>query len=289
MKIRKSSPLLSGVMCAFLAVGLLAPALVRAHPGIEQQIRDLTSRIGDSPTDASLLLRRAELYRLHRDWPAAETDLQRAAKLDPALAEVLLQLGELQLDAGKSQEAKRTLDEFLRRRPNDGRGHAARARAEVRLGQHLAAAGDWTRAIDAAANGLAGPGYYLERARALAAAGPQHLDAALRGLDKGLAALGEPVTLQLYAIDLEVQRERWDAALARLERIAARSPRKETWLLRRGEILENAGRPRDARAAYLATLTALDTLPPGRRQSRAMQRVAGAARDGATRLEPDGS
>ena len=57
-----------------------------------------------------------------------------------------------------------------------------------------------------------------------------------------IAALGEPVTLQLFAVDLEVQRERWDAALERIDRIAARSARQETWLLRRGEILEQAGR-----------------------------------------------
>ena len=61
---------------------------------------------------------------------------------------------------------------------------------------------------------------------ALAAAGPEHLDAAVRGLDEGNAALRHPVTLELLAIDYEVRMERYDAALLRIESIASRT---RTW------------------------------------------------------------
>jgi len=55
-----------------------------------------------------------------------------------------------------------------------------------------------------------------------------------------------------------------------LDSVAAQSPRKETWLERRAEILLQAGRPKEATEAYQAALKALDSLPPSRRQVPAM-------------------
>ena len=78
------------------------------------------------------------------------------------------------------------------------------------------------------------------------------------------------VTLQLAAIDIEVGQKRYDAALDRIEAAAASSPRKETWLLRKGEILRDAGRPAEARAAFQNALQAIETLPPARRNVPAM-------------------
>ena len=92
-------------------------------------------------------------------------------------------------------------------------------------------------------------------------------------MDDGIERLGPLVTIQLHAIDLELKRKQFDAALARLEKIAAQSPRKETWLARRGEILLQAGRREEARAAYEQALKALDTLPPGRRNVPAMNEL----------------
>ena len=71
--------------------------------------------------------------------------------------------------------------------------------------------------------------------------------------------------MQLTAIDLEVRQKRYDAALARIDTVAAATPRKETWLARKGEILRQAGRPAEAREAYRAALQALESLPPARR------------------------
>jgi predicted negative regulator of RcsB-dependent stress response len=92
----------------------------------------------------------------------------------------------------------------------------------------------------------------------------------LRGLDEGINKLGPVVTLQLAAIDLELRRKNYDGALARLEQITAQSGRKETWLVKRGEILKLAGRDDEARAAFNAALVAIEALPPAYRQSRAV-------------------
>ena len=113
----------------------------------------------------------------------------------------------------------------------------------------------------------------MERAQVLAAAGSEFLPEALSGLDDGIARMGSLVTLQLFAIDVELKQKHYDGALARVDKIAEKSPRKETWLVRRGEILQQAGRPDEARRAYQSALSSLQTLPPTRRFVPAMQEL----------------
>ena len=101
---------------------------------------------------------------------------------------------------------------------------------------------------------------------------------AIAGIDAAVERLGPIPALQLFAIELDVQQGRIDAALVRLDGLAARSPRKETWLARRGEILAQAGRPDEARTAYVAALAALEALPPAPRQTKAIANLEGQVR-----------
>jgi tetratricopeptide (TPR) repeat protein len=262
---------------------------VRAHPGIDQQIADVTARIEEHPKDASLYLRRGELHRIHREWQLAEADFVAAGKLDDELAEVDLALGKLRLSAGKPEAALKPLDRYVAKRPEVAAGWLARGRARMAAGRYLEAAADLTRGIEHPRNPRPQPDDYIDRARALESAGPDHLDAALAGLDEGMVNLGPAVTLQILAIELELERGNPDGALARVDRIAAQASRQETWLLRRGEILERAGRVGEARLAYRATLESIETLPPGKRRVRAVQRLEAEARAGLERLPgPDG-
>lgn len=257
-----------------------------AHPAIDRQIADLTARMAAAPADATLYVRRGELHRIHRDWALAEADYSTAQGLDPDLPEVTLGLGLLQVDAGKPAEAVVTLNRFLSSRPTHSAGLAARGRAKVELKQFASAADDFTAALEHLGNGPGQPSYYLERARALVAASEENIGRALSGLDQGLEQLGQPVTLQLLAIEYELRLQRTDAALARLEKIASQSGRKETWHLRRAEILELAGRVDDARRSYGEALEAIASLPRGRRDNRAVKRLESAAREGLERLRP---
>src|SRR5206468_12869435 len=92
----------------------------------------------------------------------------------------------------------------------------------------------------------------------------------LAGLDAGIAKLGSLVVLQLSAIELELKNMNYDGALGRVDKVAAQSPRKETWLARKGEILKQAGRGEEAREAFQTALAALQTLPATRRNVPAM-------------------
>lgn len=265
-----------------LAAGSAAPAW--GHPGIDEQIRDLNQRIVAEPENAALFLRRGELHRIHRDWAKSEADYLKALQLDPDLLVAQRCLGKMKLESDQPEKALPALDRYLAERPGDADALVTRARARARVGRHAAAAEDFTAAIESQADGRPRPEYYLERARAQMAGGGKNLDAALRGLDEGLAALGQPVTLQNYAIELELKGRRFDQALARLDAMWATSARKETWLIRRGEILEVAGRREQARDSYRRALAAVEALPESRKKNRAVQKLLEEARGGLERV-----
>ncbi|MGH9719347.1 MAG: tetratricopeptide repeat protein [Bryobacteraceae bacterium] len=225
------------------------------------QIREVSERIRRQPNDADLYLKRGELYGTLQQWDPALADYDRAAQLDPQMAAVDLARGRSLFEAGRPQAALVAVDRFLTRDPRHGEGRILRARLLAGLGRHGEAAEEFSRGL--ATTSRPQPEHYLERANALVKAG--RADDALRGLDEGLGRLNDSVTLQLAAVDLEADQKRYDSALARLDRVAARSARKDPWLARRAEILERAGRRAEAHAAYRAALAALESLPPSRR------------------------
>lgn len=248
-----------------LLFALNCTAVAPAHDGLHEQIAGISARIRRDPRNASLHLKRGELHRLHREWRRAAADYDRAARLDPRLATVDFARGRMLFEAGRAREAESALDRFLRAEPRHAEALTTRARVLVRLGRREEAARDFTRALALAPE----PDLFVERAAVLAAAGGAHAREALGGLDEGVARYGPLVTLQLPAIELELREGRYDAALARLDTVAAQTPRQESWLERRGDILLRAGRTEEARAAYAAALAALEKLPAPRRRTRA--------------------
>jgi predicted Zn-dependent protease len=257
--------------CLMLAV----PAW--GHGDLHERIEAVTALIAQSPQQGALYLERAGLHAAHEEYEAAAADYERAESLnaDPLL--VWLGRGKVHLATGRAKEARDTLDQLLAREPRHVEALVTRARARAALRDAGGAAADFTAAI--AASARPEPEYFLERAAALASSVPPDWEAAIQGLDEGLAKLGPGIaTLQLAAIDLETKAGRLDAAIARLDRARAGAARQETWLVRRGDLLAMANRPTEAAAAYQAALAAIANLPPRARNTRAITELESRAR-----------
>jgi tetratricopeptide (TPR) repeat protein len=246
-----------GLWVTLLWFALASTAL--AHGELHEQIEEISAKIQTSPKDGALYLKRAELQRLHQEPAAAALDYDEAERLAPALVEVNLGRGKLFFQTGQLEQARAALDRFLTAVPNHIDALVTRARVEAKRNRPLIAAEDFARVIGLSVKPE--PEYYLEYARVLAEAGPDHIPQALEVLDKGTVKLGELATLGLLTIELELARKDFDSALDRLERLASKAKRKETWLERRGDILQQAGRPKDAHAAYGEALAAIQALP----------------------------
>ncbi len=245
----------------------LLSARVSAHEGTHEQILALTAAIEAEPTNARLYWERGELYRTHRNWDDALSDFAKAGELDPDLFEVDLGRARLYQALGYLHAAEHSAARYLLRVPHAAEAHRVRAELLVAIGRPRAGADAYTAAL-ALPDGPT-PEIYVARALALVSAGEP--EQALGGLDEGLVRYGSPVVaLQLLAIEIELEQERTDAALLRLEILSTSSPRQETWHARRGDILEGAGRLDEARHAYQQALAAIATLPPPRRRVDAM-------------------
>lgn len=255
-----------GAVVVALSLSLRASAVV-AHPGSGEQLSRLDAQIQATPRDAILYLQRGDVHRADGHWEAARADYDRAARYAPELDIVDYARGELFLDAGQLLAAEICLNRLLARHPDHAKAILARARTRARLGRGGEAAADFTQAI--ALLKPPKPDYYLERAQALTAAGK---DAeALRGLDEGIARFGPLTVLERAALDLERAEGRYDAALGRVDTLAAQSPLHEPWLAERGEILLEAGRREEARAAFETMLASLARRPARRRRTAALQ------------------
>jgi tetratricopeptide (TPR) repeat protein len=240
-----------------------------AHGDLHEQIAAITREIAAHPRDARLYVKRGELHRFHGEIRAALSDYDRALSLDPASADAQLGRARALLAANRVQAARHALTKFVQARPDDAEGHLTFARCLARVGRPRDAAAEYSRAI--ALLPRPSPDVYVERARAFVFAGDR--TAAIGGLDEGLRRLGPVVSLEVSAIDFEVAARNWDGALARVDRIVARTPRPESWLARRGDILAAAARPGEARTAFQEALAAIERLPPRLRETRAMRRL----------------
>lgn len=248
------------------AVWILTVAFggVPVHEDLLDQIARLTRQIEQQPDRAALYFRRGELHRIHEDWPAARQDLERARTLDPELTAADLAIGRVHNGAGEFRRAREALDRFLSRRPDHAEGLIERARARAKLGEAAGAVEDYTKAIARMEEPWAEN--YIERSEALRSDG--RIDEAIRGLEEGLRKIGPAVPILLALLDLELEAGRIPAALGRVDALAARSDRKDLWLVRRGEILARAGRTREAEQAYAGALSSIEALPAARRRTK---------------------
>jgi predicted negative regulator of RcsB-dependent stress response len=118
----------------------------------------------------------------------------------------------------------------------------------------------------------------LRRAKFLAAAPQSDVARVLAALDEGIAKLGPVISLLEYAISLELEHKNYDAALERIATAMKYSPRRETWLVRQGDVLLNAGRKDEAVASYRAALDAIEQLPPRYRETVPVEKLERDAR-----------
>lgn len=247
---------------------LLASPLV-AHEGLHEQIAAMTARIAADPQNASLYVKRGELYRLHQEWPLAARDYDAAQQLDPNIHAIDLGRGTMLFESGNAAAAIASLQRYVANEPRDVHGHAALARALRAANEPNDAATQFAIAIEQSPD--FNPDLIVEHAAALVAASRR--DDALAMLDRTMLERGPLVSLHLAAIDIDVKAKQFDDALRRVDAAAANAERKETWLARRGDILLAAGRTDAARAAYQSSLAVIAALPPERRSTPALREL----------------
>lgn len=244
---------------ALVAASLLfAVPGVHAHGDLHNQIAEMDRRIAAEPKNAALVLRRAELHRIHREWKAADADYAKVLALQPRHPEAPWLRARASLEAGNVAAALPPLDRYVALHPAHAGARLTRARALAAAGLSREAAAEYALAIARLPD--AGPDHFVEWVNAQRAAAMSPTET-LATLDHGLRRLGAVPALEALALDIDLAAGQWDDALRRIDRQVSAAARKEFLLFKRGQILERAGRHDDALAAYRASLAEIDKLP----------------------------
>ena len=243
-------------------------AVAWGHGDRHEYLALLDEKIQANPDSVPHLLDRAATHRRLGHFEASLADLQRVLALSPVNHEVHYLRGLTHLRAGSLPKAEASLRQYLASEPESAAGHIALAETLTGQGRHVAAAEQYSLAIAAQPVGV--PDHYLARAHAYRAAGTPYLGLAIEGLDEGMSSIGPLVTLQRLAIELEIDRGDHAKAIARIDEVLAKAPRKETWLVRKGGILASTGQESAAREAFRRANAAVQSLPVRVRSSPAM-------------------
>jgi tetratricopeptide (TPR) repeat protein len=255
-----------GVRARFVLLassGLLYGTVATAHVGMDELDARSAAALAARPDDATAHLERARVLQLEHQWDAALVALEAAA-VRGADADVVGGVrASVYLDAGFPRMATLEVDRVLARRPDAAGLLVVRARASLALGNREAAAADFGEAI--AKGPQPTPELVIARRDVLVALGKRA--EAVQALDAGMDRIGHVVSLEMPAIDLEVELGRYDAALARLDRLTRdASVPNPLWIARRGDVLERAGRATEARAEYAKALALIDARAATRAQ-----------------------
>jgi tetratricopeptide (TPR) repeat protein len=254
---------------------------VHAHGDDQLLIDALTEELAKAP-EADLFIRRGELFRHHQEWEKAAADFAAAARLEPKLAVIDFFRARLLLESGDATQARSFINRYVEGTPDEAEGWFLRGDILAALGQHDEGALDYARALERTPR--ARPEHYLRRAKFLAASPKSDPARVLAALDEGIERVGPVISLVEYALTVELDRRNFDGALQRIEVAMKHAPRREAWLVRRGDVLVKSGRVDEAVASYRAALSAIDELPERYRETVPVEKLQRDARNALSRL-----
>lgn len=247
------------------ALLVMFPAFGCAHPGNDQVLAYLNTKLESGHTNQAFYIRRGRVYSEDGQFGPALEDLNRAEQLGNP-TKVAFELGILFYRKGEFVKARTYFDTVLYAAP----GNVAALEYRARL---LHDAGEYDDAIKDLANYLTlvdrpNPGHYILMARMLseprltrlATSPASDLGPALAALDQGIAQLGPTPQLQQYAIKLELEQNRLTQALARLESLESTLGNSPQWKVQLGELLLVLGETDRARTHLEAAILQLRTL-----------------------------
>lgn len=252
-----------------IATGILATqSTALAHGDAHELIQSVTLLISESPNNAALVLRRAELNFAHGDLQAAEDDYLQVRKLQPEETIVSLGLARIRLAQSREKEALTLLDAFLLHQSNHAGGRTLRA-------ELLEKRGDWQRAekdLRAAATASTEPQFATLHAQLLERHG--RADDAVRALDATSVARGRVPVLEQLALDIQERAGLTQGALNRLDKMINQEPRPDIWIIRKAKLLQKAGRTEEARSAWNQAAVAFEKIPAQKRETKSNQALA---------------
>ncbi|MCI5059015.1 MAG: hypothetical protein MRY83_23070 [Flavobacteriales bacterium] len=230
---------------------------VFAHGDLHDRIEDISEQLEEDSLNTTLLIKRANLYRLHFDYDLAIRDLGKASALSAPEEEILYLYSFVYFDMNQMDLAKQFIDDYVDLVPNSSSGRDLRIKISEKMNDFEVAIADYRFLIEHDQN--AKPSYYTNLARIHSNQGS--FDEAIQVLDEGEQSLGSLIVILDVGYQISTNHKEYDKATQFIEKIIGLMQRDELWLMKRYEIEVIQGQTEKSHATLKEVEKAIEILP----------------------------
>lgn len=231
-----------------------------SHEGLHQQIAVITQKIEQNPSNDTLYIKRAELYRFHKEIDLAIKDLKKADKLNPSKSLSSIQWAQIYKELHKPDSALMYLNIF-EKYFND-LSSAKHLRVDLlEMQNKLDQAIDLQDSILKAST-KPRPSDYNQMLRLLEKQkGPDRLQRSLAYIEEGQRKIGYLLMWNQTKLNLYKDYKMYPEALNLLDQMIEEANRKEWLQFKKAEVFEESGDIKQAHIFYLKSLNSIEELP----------------------------
>ena len=245
--------LLLFALCLFLNTSL------SAHGDLDIQIERISKRIEKDADNASLYLKRGQLYAQHNEPKKSKQDYLFARNLDENLLITDLLLAQLFADNNEAEAALPFVNLFLKNHSNHSIALITRAKIYQQMRQPELCQKDLENALAHLAE--PNPSHFISISEAVLLKDDSNITEALSWLKKGEERFGFDIVLKSKEVEYHLQSKKYNNAILTIDEIMEHFQRKEKWLFQKATIYEKSGEVDLAKTHYAATLEAINQLP----------------------------
>ena len=235
------------------------------HGLVDVQIAEVSRELKNTPGDESLLLRRADLYRIHEEYEKARGDLDEILGRSTPSARAYFSLATLERDQKKFLAASKAMERYLLLVKDNPKAYREAAWYYFQLGKQVQSADSWSSY------------FKCQKDDRVSAIDVRDFAEALLKVDKNeeaRALLNEWGKRFPYSIEMKqmsakcfLADKRFNEAADEFEKLRERYPALVPRLsLREGQLYQEFGKVAEAKESWHCGLSALDKMTgrPGR-------------------------
>ncbi len=240
-----------------LLLSLLVPSTGHADGSYHDVLNRLNGLLEASPNDDALHFQLATAHVDHGDWAACLAEVERVERLAPGKHPTRFLEGRAFCTGGDYQMALYALDDVLEAEPNHAPALAERGKVYLKLRAPEKALRDYHAAFKDKTSTQRQ--WYFEAASGFVALGLPETGVDL--FEQGLRQAGADPDFLVQQLEAAISAQDYEIALRNADLLKDFWPRPEPWMARRAQILSQAGRANEARAAWTALHDHLMALP----------------------------
>jgi len=250
---------------------ILLGGILLGHGLIDEQIEEVSRKLAAQPGNQELLLKRAELHRVHEDFQNARADLQKLTQADRPYRPALLTAAKFERSQSKVPQASQAIKRYFELGGNDSEAYREKARIETLQKNHKSAALSWQTFLSKEKS----PSMQDYHDGAISMLSSGEPDEARKILKHALAIFPRGIALHHGLAECALTQKDLTETKAIFSKLRGHYPQLLPRLYyQEGKIWQKYHQKIEAQSAYQAALAHLEMLPARKRQRSGFKKLA---------------